>query len=65
MTKLKVPCDFEGHSASFQVWVGCPAPGFHPLRFQAAWLREERGGEISEDALERIKKAAQQSAAAS
>lgn len=65
MRKLNVPCDFGGRPASFQVWVGRPAPGFHPLHFQAAWLREERGGEISEEALERIKKAAQRSAAAS
>ncbi len=65
MKKLSVPCDFEGRSGSFQVWVGYPAPGFHRLHFQAAWLREERGGTLSEEEVEGLGKAAQRSAAAS
>ncbi len=56
MKKLSVPCDFEGRPGSFQVWVGCPAPGFQPLHFQTAWLREERGGEISEEVVERLER---------
>ncbi len=57
MKKLSVPCDFEGRPASFQVWIERPAPGFHPLHFQATWLREERGGEISEEVVERVQRA--------
>jgi hypothetical protein len=52
--KLKAACDFEGRPGSFQVWVGRPAPGFHPLRFQAAWLSEERGGRLSEEVVEQL-----------
>jgi Domain of unknown function (DUF2610) len=43
---LKVPCETRGERGTFQVHVGRPAPGFHPLKYQAAWLWEIRQGMV-------------------
>lgn len=44
MKTLSLACTIAGRRAAFRVYVGTPAPGYDPLHFQAAWLREERGG---------------------
>jgi len=49
MKRLDLPCDFGEHHGRARVLVGRPAPGFGPLHFQAAWLREELGGELLEE----------------
>jgi hypothetical protein len=54
MKTLKVRCRVRGEEGWFQVRVGQPAPGFHPLHFQAAWLREIREGVIDREAMEAI-----------
>jgi len=61
MKKVKVPCDFDGRPGSFQVLVGRPAPGFEPFHFQAAWLKEERGGRFAEDLEKEFQSGAQAS----
>jgi hypothetical protein len=48
---FKARCQIRGETGWFQVYVGRPAPGFHPLKYQAAWLREVRQGEIDAEAL--------------
>lgn len=65
MKREKLPCTLDGRPATFQVWVGRPAPDFDPLHFQTRWLREERGGELDAESVEAIRQAAQRSAAAS
>jgi hypothetical protein len=51
---FKVKCELRGGEATFQVHVGRPAPGFHPLKFQAAWLREMHRGEINPEVMEEV-----------
>ncbi len=52
MKRLTVPCDFGGIKAPFHIYVRNPLPGHHPLRFQAAWLSEERAGAIPQEVME-------------
>jgi len=52
--RLDLPCTFEGEPGTFRVYLGRPAPDFHPLHYQSAWLRETRGGIIAEEVLERV-----------
>jgi hypothetical protein len=51
---FKVNCQLRGGEATFQVHVGRPAPGFHPLKYQAAWLREMHRGEIDPEAMQEV-----------
>lgn len=46
MKKFTVPCRFGDTTAPFDVYIGRPAPGLAPLRFQERWLAEMRGGEL-------------------
>lgn len=46
MKKFTIPCQFGDIKAPFDVYIGRPAPGLPPVRFQERWLAEERGGEI-------------------
>lgn len=52
LRRLRVPCHLAGRPGHVHVVIGHPAPGFHPLHFQTAWLRESRGGEVPEEILE-------------
>lgn len=45
--KLTVLGELASGVRRVHVYAGRPAPGYDPLHFQAAWLREERGGHIS------------------
>lgn len=49
-------CDFGGTKAPFHVYIGNPVPGSHPLKYQAAWLQEERGGIIPADVMDSFQK---------
>jgi hypothetical protein len=51
---FKAKCELRGAEATFQVHVGRPAPGFHPLKYQAAWLREMHRGEIDPEVMEEV-----------
>ena len=46
MKKFNVPCDFNGTTSDFMIYVGEPKLDSHPLQFQANWLSKERGGTI-------------------
>jgi uncharacterized protein DUF2610 len=52
MKIFKTRCKIRGETGWFQVYIGRPAPGFHPLKYQAAWLREVKGGEIDAEVME-------------
>ena len=52
MKRFTIPCDFAGQTAPFHVYIGQPTPGLHPLKYQAAWLKEERGGQVPLDVME-------------
>lgn len=45
--------DFGSHVRRVHVYVGRSAPGFDQLHFQAAWLREVRGGQLRHPSLGR------------
>lgn len=46
MRKFTINCNFGKKKAPFDLYVGEPASGCHPLKYQDAWLREFRGGMI-------------------
>jgi len=52
MKKFTVPCDFGGSKSPFDVYIGMPKEGNHPLQNQASWLSQERGGSIPADVME-------------
>ena len=51
-----MPCDFGGAKAPFDVYVGEPKKGNHPLQNQASWLSSERGGAIPAEVMESFTK---------
>ncbi|MBI1328246.1 MAG: DUF2610 domain-containing protein [Alphaproteobacteria bacterium] len=52
MKKFTIPCTFGDKTAPFDVYIGNPKPGHHPLQHQASWLSKERGGNIPPDVME-------------
>ena len=52
MKRFTIPCTFAGRKSPFHVYVGQPAHGLHPLKFQAAWLREQRGGIVPPEVMD-------------
>lgn len=56
MKKFTVPCDFGGQKAPFDVYIGNPKPGNHPLQNQANWLSKERGGNIPAEVMDSFQK---------
>lgn len=56
MKKFTIPCNFGGTKAPFDVYIGNPKPGNHPLQNQAAWLSAERGGTIPPEVMESFTK---------
>ncbi len=46
MKKFTIPCDFGGARSMFEVYLGDATPGMHPLHYQGAWLKENRGGVV-------------------
>lgn len=58
MKRLTVPCGFGGVTSPFHVYIGKPAPGVHPLKYQNAWLKELRGGHMPEQVLDTLQKLA-------
>lgn len=56
--RWRLPCDFAAGRGELPFFVGCPAPGFHPLHFQAAWARERRDGEIPPAVMARVQELA-------
>ncbi len=56
MKRFTIPCDFNGTKAPFHIYVGKPLSGRHPLKFQAAWLREMRSGTMPPEVMESFQK---------
>lgn len=56
MKKFTIPCDFGGQKAPFDVYIGNPKPGNHPLQNQAGWLSKERGGTIPQEVMDSFQK---------
>lgn len=57
MKRFTIPCDFAGQKAPFHIYIGSgPAPGCHPLKYQAHWLVVERGGSVPTDVMESFQK---------
>ncbi len=56
MKKFTIPCDFAGVKAPFNIYVGEPAAGSHPLQHQAHWLSVERGGTIPNEVMDSFQK---------
>ncbi len=44
--RFTVNCDFGGQQSPFDVYIGLPRTGNHPLHHQSDWLSKERGGVI-------------------
>lgn len=56
MKKITIPCDFGAKKAPFDVYIGLPEGGLHPLQFQAQWLAKERGGTVPSEVMESFAK---------
>jgi len=56
MKKFSIPCDFGGKKSPFDVFIGNPKAGNHPLVNQSNWLQSERGGTIPPDIWESFAK---------
>ena len=56
MKKFTIPCDFGGQKSPFNIYVGSPKPDVHPLKYQAAWLLRERGGQIPSEVMDSFEK---------
>lgn len=56
MKRFTITCDFGNQMAPFHVYIGQPTPGIHPLKYQASWLQEERGGRVPADVMESFQK---------
>ena len=56
MKRFTIPCNFGGAKAPFDVYIGHPKKGNHPLQNQATWLSSERGGTIPADIMESFAK---------
>jgi hypothetical protein len=58
MKRLTIPCDFNGVTAPFHVYLGDPSADVHPIYFQTAWLRESRGGTVPREVLDSLQRLA-------
>ena len=47
-----VECRTKAGKRLFRIFVGKPAPGFHPLKYQAAWLQEMKGAALPRSFIE-------------
>jgi hypothetical protein len=56
LKKFTIPCDFGGMKAPFNIYIGEPRPGHHPLEHQLDWLSRERGGTIPAEVVDSFKK---------
>ncbi len=56
MKKFKIPCDFNGQKVPFDLYIGSPDTGLHPLHFQQEWLMENRSGNIPTEVMNSFQK---------
>lgn len=55
--RWRLPFDSPTGRGELPFFVGRPAPGFHPLHFQAAWAAERYGGRIPRVVMDRLRDA--------
>ena len=46
MRKFTINCEFGANQAPFDLYIGKPKSGNHPLQFQNGWLGKNRGGSV-------------------
>ncbi len=56
MRRFTIQCNFNGNLHPFDVYIGNPKGGSHPLQNQASWLSRERGGQIPPEVMESFAK---------
>ena len=56
MKRFNVPCKFGDTKAPFHIYIGNPGGDVHPLFFQQAWLKEQRGGVIPQEVMDSFSK---------
>lgn len=56
MKRFTIPCNFGDKKAPFDVYIGNPKDGHHPLQHQSGWLSKERGGTIPPEVMESFAK---------
>lgn len=53
MKMISVPCEFNGVTKPFNIYIGLAQEGFHPLHFQIEYL-SQLGGRITQAVLDSI-----------
>lgn len=60
MKKFTVPCLFDMGTeiikSPFNIYIGEASAKRHPLYYQAMWLKNERGGEVSPEVMDSFQK---------
>lgn len=51
-----VPCDFNGVTTQVPFYIGNPAKDNNPVQHQAHWLSSTRGGVVSQEVMDSLKK---------
>ncbi len=56
MKKLNIPCNFGNTIHKIDFYIGNPKADNHPIQSQNHWLSSERGGSVSTEILDSLKK---------
>jgi len=56
MKKLNIPCNFGNSVHKIDFYIGNPKAENHPIQSQNHWLSSERGGTVSSEILDSLKK---------
>ena len=56
VTKLNVPCGFNGQVSEVAIFVGDPENKHHPIHFQAKFIQEVKGGMVPPAIMESLEK---------
>ena len=56
MKKLNIPCNFGNSVHKIDFYIGNPKAENHPIQSQNHWLSSERGGSVSTEILDSLKK---------
>lgn len=59
MKMFVIPCDVSGTKVPVQFYLGEPTPNVHPIKYQSAWISEERGVHVPTDVLDSLQKLAE------
>jgi hypothetical protein len=56
VTKINVPCGFNGQVSEVSIFVGDPENKHHPIHFQAKFIQEVKGGMVPPAIMESLEK---------